>query len=141
MIVLDTNVISELWRLEPNANVLAWIDAQPIETLCLSAITVAELRYGIAAMPEGKRRTIYQQRLENEVLPNFFGRVLAFDLDTSKAYAELMARARVEGKAIAKADGYIAATAAAHRLTVATRDTGPFQAGGIEVINPWEALP
>lgn len=141
MIVLDTNVISELWKLEPDANVLAWIDAQAIETLCLSAITVAELRYGIAAMPEGRRRTIYQQRLENEVLPNFAGRVLAFDLDTSKTYAELMARARTEGKAIAKADGYIAATAAAHRLMVATRDTSPFEAGGLEVINPWEASP
>lgn len=141
MIVLDTNVISELWKVEPDANVLAWIDAQAIETLCLSAITVAELRYGIAAMPEGRRRTVYQQRLENEVLPNFVGRVLAFDLDTSKTYAGLMARARTEGKAIAKADGYIAATAAAHRLMVATRDTSPFEAGGLEVINPWEASP
>ncbi|WP_245549432.1 MULTISPECIES: hypothetical protein [Methylomicrobium] len=68
------------------------------ETLYLSAATVAELRYGLATMPEGKRRTIYQERLEYEVLPTFAGRVLAFDLDTSKAYADLMARAREEGK-------------------------------------------
>lgn len=141
MIVLDTNVISELWKVEPNPNVLAWIDAQAVETLYLSAITVAELRYGLAAMPEGKRRTIYQERLEQEVLPTFSGRVLAFDLDTSRTYADLMARARAEGKAIGKADGYIAATAAAHSLIVATRDTSPFEAGGLEVINPWEASP
>lgn len=141
MIVIDTNVISELWKVEPNSNVLAWIDAQVIETLYLSAVTVAELRYGLATMPEGKRRTIYQDRLEREVLPAFAGRVLAFGLDTSKTYAERMALARVEGKAIAKADGYIAATAAAHGLMVATGDTSPFEAAGLEVINPWEALP
>ena len=141
MIVLDTNVISELWKVDPDSNVLAWIDAQAIETLYLSAVTVAELRYGLATMPEGKRRTIYQQRLEDEVLPNFAGRVLAFDLDTSKTYAELMARARAGGKAIAKADGYIAATAAAHGLIVATRDTSPFEVGGLQVIDLWEALP
>ena len=141
MILIDTNVISELWKPGPDSNVLAWIDAQTIETLHLSAITVAELRYGLAMMPEGKRRTIYEERLEREVLPAFAGRVLAFDLDTSKTYAELMARARAGGKAIAKADGYIAATAAAHGLIVATRDTSPFEAGGLNVINPWEASP
>lgn len=141
MIVIDTNVISELWKVEPNSNVLAWIDAQAIETLYLSAVTVAELRYGLATMPEDKRHTIYQERLEHEVLPAFAGRVLAFDLGTSKTYAELMARARAGGKTIAKADGYIAATAAAHGLMVATRDTSPFEAGGLEVINPWEARP
>ena len=141
MILIDTNVISELWKPGPDSNVLAWIDAQTIETLYLSAITVAELRYGLAMMPDGKRRTIYQERLEREVLPTFAGRVLAFDLDTSKTYAELMARARAEGKAIAKADGYIAATAATHGLIVATRDTSPFEAGGLNVINPWEASP
>lgn len=137
MIVLDTNVISELWKIAPNANVLAWIDAQAIETLYLSAITVAELGYGIATLPEGKRRTIFQQRLEQEVIPLFAGRVLAFDLGTAQSYADLMARARAEGKAISQADGYIAATAKAHGLMVATRDTQPFQAAGLEVIDPW----
>ncbi len=141
MILIDTNVISELWKLAPDSNVLAWIDAQAIETLHLSVLTVAELRYGLATMPEGKRRTIYEERLEREVLPVFAGRVLAFDLDTSKTYAELMARARAEGKAIAKADGYIAATAAMHGLIVATRDTSPFEAGGLVVIDPWNAFP
>lgn len=138
MILIDTNVISELWKVEPYPAVLAWIDAQAVETLYLSAITVAELRFGVATMPEGKRRSIYRDRLEREVLPAFSGRVLPFDLEASQAYAELMARAKSEGKAIGKADGYIAATAAARALTVATRDVAPFQATGLAVINPWE---
>ncbi|MCA1490683.1 type II toxin-antitoxin system VapC family toxin [Ensifer sp. NBAIM29] len=138
MIVLDTNVISELWKVAPDANVLAWIDAQMVETLYLSAITVAELRFGLATMQEGQRRTIYQDRLEHDVLPVFSGRVLSFDLDASRAYADLMARARTTGKAIGKADGYIAATAAARGLVVATRDTSPFEAAGLTIINPWE---
>ena len=139
MIVIDTNVISELWKIDPDSNVLAWIDAQAIETLYLSAVTVAELRYGLATLPEGKRRLLYQKRMEKEVLPAFAGRVLAFDLEASRTYASLMARARVEGKAIAKADGYIAATAIAHGLKVATRDTSPFEAAGLTVIKPWYA--
>lgn len=139
MILIDTNVISELWKAEPNPNVLAWIDAQAIETLYLSAVTVAELRFGLAAMPEGKRRTLYQARLENEVLPAFTGRVLPFDLAASQAYADLMAGARLAGKAIGKADGYIAATASACGFMVATRDTNPFEAAGLKFVNPWEA--
>ena len=139
MILVDTNVLSELWRVAPDPGVLSWVDAQAMETLHLSAITVAELRFGVASMPEGRRRSIYQDRLEREVLPAFTGRVLPFDLDASQAYATLMARARREGKAISTADGYIAATAASRALMVATRDVAPFQAAGVKVINPWNA--
>ena len=141
MILIDTNVISELWKAEPNPDVLAWIDAQAVETLYLSAITVAELRFGVAAMPEGKRRSIYQERLEKEVLPAFTGRVLPFDLAASRAYADLMAGAKLAGKAIGKADGYIAATASACGLMVATRDISPFESAGLKWVNPWEAAP
>lgn len=139
MILIDTNVISELWKVDPDPNVLAWIDAQAVETLHLSAVTVAELRFGLATMPEGRRRSIYQNRLEQEVLPAFAGRVLPFDLDASRAYATLMARARSEGKPIGRADGYIAATAVARALAVTTRDVEPFLAAGLQVVNPWEA--
>ena len=139
MILIDTNVISELWKAEPNPDVLAWMDAQAVETLYLSAVTVAELRFGVAAMPEGKRRSIYQERLEKEVLPAFTGRVLPFDLAASRAYADLMASAKESGKAIGKADGYIAATACACGLMVATRDISPFEAAGLKLVNPWEA--
>ncbi|RUX06786.1 MULTISPECIES: type II toxin-antitoxin system VapC family toxin [unclassified Mesorhizobium] len=139
MILIDTNVISEPWKPAPDPRVIAWIDAQAVETLYLSAVTVAELRFGVAAMPAGKRRTILQDRLEQDALPLFAGRILPFDLDASRAYAILMMRARAAGKAIGNADGYIAATAAAHGLTVATRDTSPFAAAGLNTVNPWEA--
>ena len=137
MILLDTNVISEPWKPAPNETVVAWLDAQTIETLFLSAITVAELRFGIAAMPSGKRQTILRDRLEGEVLLHFSERILPFNLATSQFYSELMARARVSGKKIGTADGYIAATAAANGLAVATRDTSPFEAAGLKVIDPW----
>ncbi len=87
MILLDTNVVSEPWRPKADARVVAWIDAQVVETLYLSAVTVAELRFGIAAMPVGKRRTVLHERLERDVLPVFPWRVLPFDLDASRAYA------------------------------------------------------
>ncbi|GAB7541045.1 MULTISPECIES: type II toxin-antitoxin system VapC family toxin [unclassified Cupriavidus] len=137
MILLDTNVVSEPLRAVGDPSVLAWIDAQNIETLYLAAISLAELRFGIAAMPAGKRREILQTSLERRVLPLFAGRILSFDAAASSAYAEIRARARAQGMAIATADGYIAATAAANGLTVATRDTAPFEAAGLEIINPW----
>ena len=137
MILLDTSVVSEPLRPEPDTAVIAWIDAQPLETLFLSAITVAELRAGVALLPAGKRRSGLQQNLEKRVLPLFAGRVLPFDLACTPAYAELMAKARATGVTIATADGYIAAIATTNGFAVATRDTGPFEAAGTAVINPW----
>ncbi len=137
MILLDTNVISEPLRHAPEAGVVEWIDAQSLETLYLSAITVAELRAGVALLPSGKRRTGLYESLEKRVLPLFAGRVMPFDLTCTQAYAKLMANARAAGLAIAAADGYIAAIAAANGFAVATRDTSPFEAAGVSVINPW----
>lgn len=139
MILLDTNVISEPLRRDPESRVVEWIDAQPLETLYLSAITVAELRTGMALLPAGKRRASLQENLEERVLPLFVGRVLSFDLACTQAYADSMARARKAGLSIAAADGYIAAIAAANGFAVATRDTSPFEAVGTTVINPWQA--
>jgi predicted nucleic acid-binding protein len=139
MILLDTNVVSEPLRPAPDARVIAWIDAQPLETLFLSAVTVAELRAGAALLPAGKRRTGLQQNLEKRVLPLFAGRVLPFDLACTLAYAALLARARAAGLAVTTADAYIAAIAASNGFTVATRDTGPFKAAGVAVLNPWQA--
>lgn len=139
MILLDTNVVSEPLRHVPEPRVIAWIDAQPLETLFLSAITVAELRAGVALLPAGKRRTALQESLEKRVLPLFAGRVLPFDLACTKVYAQLTAKARASGAAIAPADGYIAAIAAANGFSVATRDTQPFAAADTAVINPWQA--
>jgi toxin FitB len=137
VILLDTNVVSEPLRPAPDARVIEWIDAQALETLFLSAITVAELRAGVTQLPTGKRRAGLHESLEKRVLPLFAGRVLPFDLACTQAYAALMSTARAAGLAIASADGYIAAIAAANGLAVATRDTSPFEAAGAAVINPW----
>jgi predicted nucleic acid-binding protein len=139
MILLDTNVVSEPLRPAPDARVIAWIDAQPLETLYLCAITVAELRAGVALLPAGKRRAGLQENLEKRVLPLFTGRVLSFDLACTQAYAQLLTKARAAGLAIATADGYISSIAAANQFAVATRDTGPFEAAGVTVVNPWQA--
>ena len=137
MILLDTNVVSEPLKASCDKSVLAWIDEQAIETLYLSTISLAELRFGIAILPEGKRKDTLFSSLEQQVLPLFAGRILLFDEQASQAYATLRARARLAGQAIATADGYIAAIAAAHGLAVATRDASPFEAVGLKVINPW----
>lgn len=137
MILLDTNVVSEPLRASGDAGVLSWIDAQMIETLYLSTISLAELRYGVAALPKGKRRDTLHHSLEQHILPLFNGRILSFDAAASEAYATLRSCAKAQGKAIASADGYIAATAVAHGLMVATRDVAPFEAAGLTVINPW----
>ncbi len=139
MILLDTNVISEPQRREPDARVLDWMDAQALETLYLSAITVAELRAGIALMPTGKRRDGLQENLEKRLLPMFANRVLPFDMACTTAYAELLAKSRTAGLALETADAFIAAVAMAHGFSVATRDTSPFKAAGLNVINPWQA--
>ena len=137
MILLDTNVVSEPLRHAPASRVIAWVDAQPLETLYLSAITVAELRAGVRLLPAGKRRAVLDDSLERRVLPLFVGRVVPFDMACTGAHAELTAKARATGQAIATADGYVAAIAAANGFAVATRDTSPFQAAGLTAINPW----
>jgi toxin FitB len=140
LIVLDTNVISEPMRPKPDAAVLAWLDAQDVETLFLSAISVGELRHGVALLPEGKRRKALAAALEDRILPLFESRILPFDGPASAAYAVVSAHARKAGMAISAADGYIAATAAAHGFAIAARDGSPFEAAGIAVINPWQEL-
>lgn len=109
-----------------------------METLFISAITVAELRFGVGSLPAGKRRDYLLENLESKIIPAFNGRVLPFDMAATAAYAELMINARAAGLSIGVADGYIAAIAAANNMIVATRDVSPFEAAGLQVINPWE---
>jgi len=138
MILLDTNVVSEPLRHGPETRVIEWIDAQALETLYLSAMTVAELRAGVALLPAGRRHAALHESLEKQLLPMFAGRVLPFDLACTKAYAELLAKVRKAGSGIETADACIAAVAIANGFAVATRDTNPFRAAGLTVINPWE---
>lgn len=139
MILLDANVVSEPLRPTPDARIRDWIDAQPLETMYLSAMTVAELRAGVTLMPSGKRRAALHEHMERRVLPMFAGRVLPFDMACTNAYAELIARVRRAGSGIETADACIAAVALANGFIVATRDTAPFLAAGLDVINPWQA--
>ena len=139
MILIDTNVISEPLRATPNPQVVAWLDAQPLDTVFLSVVTVAELRLGVARLPAGRRRNGLIEQLESQVLPAFIGRVLPLDMAATQAYAQAMAQAQAKGLSVGVADGFIAAIAASNRMSVATRDTAPFVAMGLDVINPWQA--
>ena len=138
MILLDTNVVSEAIKPDSHPSVRAWLDAQVAETLFLPSITVAELLFGIGALPEGRRKTLLAARIDG-LLDAFAGRILPFDTSAAQAYADLAVRARAAGKGFPTPDGYIAAIAAAHGFAVASRDTSAFRAAGLKVIDPWEA--
>lgn len=138
MIVLDTNVVSEAMKPEPHPAVLAWLNDQAAETLYLSSVTLAELLFGIAALPAGKRKDRLAQTLDG-LLGLFRDRVLPFDIDAARRYAELAVTAKHGGRGFPTPDGYIAAIAASRGFIVASRDTAPYEAAGIPVINPWKA--
>jgi toxin FitB len=138
VILLDTNVISEPLKPSGDPGVVAWIDEQLVETLYLSTVSVAELKFGVAVLPDGKRKEVLRASLDERVLPLFHSRILPLDMEAAEAYGALRARARAAGKALGVADSYIAAIAVSKGLIVATRDTQPFVAAGVPVINPWE---
>lgn len=139
MIILDTNVLSEPLRPSPDPRVVDWLDIQAPETLFLTTVTLAEVRYGIAALPPGKRKTNLAERFETELLPLFEGRILTFDEPATRASADIRARARAAGGAIGDLDALIAGIARARRFGVATRDVQPFEAAGITpVIDPFQ---
>jgi toxin FitB len=138
MIVLDTNVVSEAMKPAPLSAVRAWLDNQAAETLYLSSVTVAELLFGIAALSDGKRKTMLAETVEG-LLAIFRDRVLPFDIEAARRYAELATLARARGRGFPTPDGYIAAIAASRGFIVASRDTAPYAAAGVTVINPWEA--
>lgn len=137
MIILDTNVISEAMKPEPSVPVQAWLNDQAVETLYLSSVTMAELLFGIAALPSGKRKEMLEQALKG-LMSLFRGRVLPFDIDAAHHYAELAVTAKNNGRGFPTPDGYIAAIAASRKFTVASRDIAPYSAAGVSVINPWE---
>lgn len=138
MIVLDTNVVSEMMKPEPNPSVHSWLNQQAANTMYLSTITFAELLFGIASLPDGKRKNNLSLAFES-LRKLFRDRVLPFDIDASKSYAQLAATARANERGFPTPDGYIAAIAASRGFIVATRDTAPFEAAHVEVINPWKA--
>ena len=138
MIVLDTNVISEAMKPEPNPEVRAWLNRQVAETLYLSSVTLAELLFGIAALPVGKRKDMLEKTLDG-LLMLFKNRVLPFDTEAARCYANLAVTAKINGRGFPTPDGYIAAIAASRGYIVASRDTAPYEAASVTVINPWGA--
>ena len=139
MIVLDTNVVSELMRPVPNPAVLAWVDAQSDRDLWLCSVVVSELLYGLARLPSGARRLQLTQAFEAMLAEDFAGRVLAFDLSAAVVYADLVAAREQLGQPLAMADAQIAATCLAPGARLATRNTRHFEGLGLVWLNPWQA--
>jgi len=137
MILLDTNVVSETMKPAPSPAVMAWLDRQAPTTLYLSMITVAELQYGIACLPDS-RRALLQQGVD-ALIQLYEGRILAFDLAAARRYTDLAAQARQRGRGFPLADSYIGAIAEAGKLKIATRDEAPYLAAGLSIVNPWNA--
>jgi toxin FitB len=139
MILIDTNVVSELMRPVPTSQVLDWFAGQEASGLFLSAVSEAELRAGAAYLPAGRRRDGLVAALDAMVVEDFAGRVLAFDSAAAKTYAVIAAARRAAGQPIAEADCQIAATARAAGAAVATRNVADFLGCGVEIINPWKS--
>ncbi len=136
MIILDTNVVSEVMRPEPNLNVRMWLNSQEISTLFLTSVTVAELTFGIDSLPHGKRQTGLRKVLD-EMLGFFVDRILPFDNLAAQHYARLAVMARRAGLGFPTPDGYIAAIAGSTKYVVATRDVSAFKAAQVQTIDPW----
>ena len=137
MIVLDTNVVSELRRSVPNFNVFDWAARQPPDSLYITAVTEAELWYGIELLPAGRNRTTLEAATERMINVFFDGRILPFDRAATQVYAEIRASRRLAGRVIGELDCMIAAIARVNGASVATRDLYGFENCGVEVVNPW----
>jgi predicted nucleic acid-binding protein len=140
MILLDTNVLSELMRPAPDQAVERWLGDQPVTSVFISAITEAELRYGVALLPAGKRRLTLVSVIEAMLGEDFAGRVLPFDSAAAAAFAEIAANRRQAGRPIAQADAQIAAIARSRGAVLATRNVADFEDCGIELVNPWTGV-
>lgn len=139
MIVLDTNVVSEPLKPEPDPALLTWLDRQEPQTLFLTSINLAELLSGIEALPAGRRQSALKAALTDQVLPLFEGRILSFDAGAAEAFAKLRSSAQAAGNPIGFADCAIAAVAAAHGFILATRNVRDFKGTGVKLLDPWSA--
>ena len=139
MFAIDTNVASELMRPNPASAVVAWIAERDAQEMYLTAVSEAELRYGLAIMPAGKRRNALEAAMTRWLDLGFRKRILPFDSDAARAYADIAAMRRSAGHPIASSDCQIAAIARSRSMAVATRNVRDFAGLGIEVVDPWTA--
>lgn len=138
MIVLDTNVLSELMRAEADAGVLSWLARQPSASLFTTALSEAEVRMGLALLPAGKRRAALQSAADG-LFEDFGPRVLPFDSDAAVAYATIGATRRKAGRPITGIDAQVAAIARARGATLATRNVKDFAGCSLTLVDPWAA--
>lgn len=139
MIVLDTNVLSELMRPAPAERVARWISAQPVTSLYTTSITQAKILHGIMLLPSGRRRDALEAAAEAMFGEDFGGRVLAFGSQEAHFYARIASERRRAGRPISHFDAQIAAIARSVGAAIATRDAADYDACGVVVINPWKA--
>jgi predicted nucleic acid-binding protein len=138
VIILDTNVISELSRHVPDPGVLAWLDSLEISEVATTAITAAELRYGVARLPEGHRKRELTVMIRGILSEDFYGRILPFDERASARYADIVTGREKIGRPVGVADAQIAAICRDLGAILATRNTSDFEETGIELIDPWK---
>lgn len=137
MIVLDTNVLSELAKPAPDPSVIEWVDTQDSSELVITALTAAEVRAGVALLPEGRRRAEVEARMEPIITDTFGGYVLPFDVESSVSYAEILAARTRDGRPISIFDAQIAAVCRQYVAVLATRNTSDFTDTFISLVNPW----
>lgn len=136
--LLDTNIISELVKPKPEANVTEWVENTDESLLYLSVLTLGEIRRGIAALPQSRRRATLEAWLDKDLRARFDGRILVIDQEVADRWGLLTAAARTSGIVLPVIDGLLAATALEHNLTLVTRDTGQIPSMGVAVFNPWQ---
>jgi predicted nucleic acid-binding protein len=137
VIVLDTNVLSEAIRLSPSPKVLRWFEEQAPLSVFTTAVSQAEMLYGLESLPVGRRRSALQLAIEKVFGEEFAGRILPFDEDAARAFAKIAARRDALGRPISQFDGMIAAIANSRRAVLATRNIADFRDCGLQTVDPW----
>jgi hypothetical protein len=140
MIVLDTNVVSELMRPEPSPRVLRWLAKVPSRELFTTAITQAEVLYGIELLPKGKRRISLESAAKGMFEEDFADRILPFDADAARVFPQIAAARQAAGRPVTQFDAQIAAIARSRGAAIATRNTADFEGVGVTVLNPWTGM-
>jgi toxin FitB len=138
MILLDTNVVSEAWRLNPNLTVIAWIDEQPVSSLFLCTPVLAELRFGIERLPGSARKDRIRALVDRLETDTYQGRILPLDISAAAEFGRVAAKRERTGRRMEPMDALIAAIAISHQATLATRDVGDFVNLGLDLINPFD---
>lgn len=137
MIVIDTNVLSELLKREPDQNVKSWMSRQPMTSVFTTTVTQAEILHGVALLPDGKRKNKMMEAVQTLFLKRFMGRILPFDIEAAVDYAEIASLRRASGIPISQFNAQIAAITRTRGASLVTRNSDDFRDCGIKVINPW----